>query len=770
MTQPTIDSSGPDSPRPPALRDLTVGSAGTLLLLVLVFVCYAASTQGGYVWEDDTFVAGNGVLVSFAGLSRIWTELGATPQYYPLTFTSFWLEAQLFGPKPQVSHIVNVALHAGSALLLWKILRRLSVPGAWAAAVVFAVHPIQVESVAWITERKNTLSMILALSAAWIYLNYARLGSDEAARPAGEGLRVPLPDEPARLYRLFLALFVLALLAKTMVAVLPLMLLVVVWWQRGRIIKADLLPLLPAFAIGLIAAAVTTYIEHHPYLVGATGPQWELSLPQRVMLLGQTCLFYAYKILWPFPVGVSFAKGTALWPMFPISFNYERWTIDPAGPLQWLPLVLVAATTAALFALRNRIGRGPLAGWLVFVVGVLPASGLVSFLTMRYSWVADHLAYFGSVGLIVAVVAALATLVRRWPHFAGGLTGVAVVALCAVTVWHSLAFRTSKLLWEHTWKQNPKSWLAALNYGTVVLDRANQGYQSEMKAGNEQLAVETRDENRRAADLWFQAGLRLNPNAYEGHLYSGVLAAQRGKPDEALAHFRRSEAVAGEMGVVGYRRPTLLIAETLAAQGQPDEALRVLTDLERAVADNPMLGRRNGHLFAQAHTLHGDVLRRSLKSRVGPEMPAAERATLEEAMGHYTAATDVAPDFVPAKVKLAAVLIEIAYPKEALQQLNDALRLDPNNLEAKLLTAMVAQKEGLFDAAVVQLQNLLSIRPDYLPAHLELARALQMMGRTDDALTELTNTARDFPNSQEAKRMLADLQIRTATQPATQGR
>lgn len=764
MTQPTPNAVALDSSAPTGLRDLTVGSAGTLLLLILVFVCYAWSTQGGYIWDDDAYVLNNPTLHTFAGLSRIWTDIGATPQYYPLTFTSFWLENQLFGLKPAVSHIVNVLLHAGSTLLLWKILRRLSVPGAWVAAAVFAVHPIQVESVAWISERKNTLSMMLGLASTWIFLRYARVGDTTPdAVPAGEGFGVALPDEPKRLYRLFLALFVLALLSKTTMVVLPAILLAIVWWKRGRVTRGDWLAMTPAFVLGAVSGALTTYVEQSTSNVGATGPAFDVSIVERVMLMGQTLTFYAYKILWPFPIGFSPSTGSAVWPPFPISFNYERWTLNTANPLQWLPLAAVVATLAALFALRGRLGRGPLTAALVFVLGILPASGLVMFYPLRYAWVADHFSHVGAVGLFVGFAAAATTGLGRFPRFATGGTVAMLVLLSAVTFWHSTAFRDVKVLWERTWKQNDRSWLAALSYGVVAMDRANDEYAYHLREGDREKAVKGREDNRRAAEIWFQTGLELNPEAYEGHTSLGILAAQRGQYDVALGHYQKAREMADAQGADGYRKPDFLIGELLAIQGKTDEAIKVFTELE---ALEPKLVRRTGTLFARIRTMHGNLLRKQIKSKVGPDMPDADRAVLQQAMNQYITATDLSPEYVPAKIKLASILIDIGSPVDALQQLREALEIDPNNPDAKLLTAIVARNEGLPDAAAVQLQNLLATRPDYLPAHLELAKVLQQLGLYDEAMTELTNTARDFPNSEDAKLMLAELQAKAATQPA----
>ncbi|MGC4031342.1 MAG: hypothetical protein QM754_06300 [Tepidisphaeraceae bacterium] len=383
------------------------------------------------------------------------------------------------------------------------------------AAAVFAVHPINVESVAWISERKNTLSMLFGLSAAWMYLRYAKIGVDTAAAPAGEGINVALPDDPKRLYRLFLALFALALLSKTAIAVLPLMLAAVIWWKRGTLTKQDLLSLVPALVLGAAGGAVTSHLEHSPDFVGATGLEWKLSVVDRVMLFGQTTAFYAYKVLWPFAIKhyqPADALPMSTIPFFPISFNYEKWTLNTASPLQWLPLLGVLAVFGVLAAGVKRIGRGGLTAALVFVFGLLPVSGLVTFFPQRFSWVADHFAYFGAIGLIVGVVAGLTLLLRRLPELAlGVLTTPILVGMIAVTFWHAMSFKNLETLWDHTLRQNPRSWLGAVSFGVALIEKANVTYRFEMERDNAVDAVKYREELRGYAERLDEGGPAPQP-------------------------------------------------------------------------------------------------------------------------------------------------------------------------------------------------------------------------------------------------------------------
>ena len=200
-------------------------------LVVAVLLAYQPAWHGGELWDDDGHIT-KPELISGDGLHRIWFEIGATQQYYPVVHSAFWLFHQLWGRDTLGYHLVNIGLHALSGFLLTLLLRRLAVPGAVLAGILFALHPVHVESVAWITELKNTLSGVLYLAAALAYLRF-----DSSRRRA--------------FHAVALALFPLALLAKSVTATLPAALLVVFWWKRGRLDwRRDVLPLVPFFVDG----------------------------------------------------------------------------------------------------------------------------------------------------------------------------------------------------------------------------------------------------------------------------------------------------------------------------------------------------------------------------------------------------------------------------------------------------------------------------------------------------------------------------------------
>jgi hypothetical protein len=340
-------------------------------IVCLTLLVYAPAISAGFIWDDDHYVTENMTLRSLAGLKQIWLDPKATPQYYPLVHTGFWVEYHLWGLDPKGYHLVNVLLHAANAVLVWLVLKRLGVPGALWAALIFALHPVHVESVAWVTERKNVLSTLFYLSAM---LAYWRFWPADGAQPQTGAWRW---------YGLALLLFVFALLSKTVTCSLPAAILLIRWWKTGRLASRDWLLTAPMFAVGLALALLTVYLEKHH--VGAQGEEFTWSYLDRVLIAGRAIWFYAGKLIWPSN----------------LIFIYPRWNIDASVWWQYVFPLAAAGVVLALLVLRNRLGRAPLTAVLFFIGTLTPALGFFDVYPMRYSFVADHFQYLASLGLIV---------------------------------------------------------------------------------------------------------------------------------------------------------------------------------------------------------------------------------------------------------------------------------------------------------------------------------------------------------------------------------
>jgi protein O-mannosyl-transferase len=479
------------------------------VLVAATVVAYLPALSAGFIWNDNTYLTDNPTLDGVRGLKLIWADPRANEQYYPLVFTSFWFEKRLWGLHPLGYHLANVLLHAGSALLLWWFLRRLRLPGAWLAAAVFALHPVCVESVAWVTERKNTLSMLLSLLSAHAFLGFtdARDAERQTHGHRGASGRIPWQRRPGTLYFGALTLFTLALLAKTTAALLAPVLLLLAWWRRGKLRISDVGPLVPFFAVGIALAWNTAWLEKT--MVRASGVEWSLSLLGRVVLAGRTLAFYLSKFLWP----------TSL------MFIYPRWVIDPGAWMQWLPALAAAAVVAAAWSLRSKVGRGPLAGVLLFGGVLFPAMGFFNVYAMRYSYVADHFAYqavaVGAAALVCGAAALVATrgiAVRRGAAAVGVLI---LVVLGVLTFREARVYRSEDSVWRDTLAANPECYMCQTNYGFSLYAR-----------GRVAEAVEH-----------FEASLRLKPDNALALLNLAKVEEDGGRFGEAIARLRAALAI-----------------------------------------------------------------------------------------------------------------------------------------------------------------------------------------------------------------------------------
>ncbi len=488
-----------------------------LWLLVATVVAYLPAIDGKMVWDDDAHITKPG-LQSIEGLGRIWFQLGATQQYYPLLHTAFWFEHQLWGNAVTGYHLVNVVLHATAAWLVFLIVRRLSLPGAWLAAFIFALHPVCVEAVAWIAEQKSTLSAVFYLGAALAYLHF-----DDTRRRSR--------------YLLALGLFVLALLTKTVTATLPAALLVVLWWRRGRLEwKRDVLPLLPWLSLGAAAGLFTAWVEKT--YVGAEGADYTLSAAQRLLLAGRVICFYAAKLVWPAN----------------LVFTYPRWTIDPGQAWQYLfdAAVVVALVVLCVLARRH---RGPLAGFLIFAGTLFPVLGFLNVYPFRYSWVADHFEYLASLGLIVPAACGLtmaASRVRLKTNQATALAAILVAVLGVLTWRQSGLYTNAETLYRETLERNPASYMAHNNLGNILVHRPGQipeaisEYEAALRITpdnpevHNDLGTAFMQMPGRLPDAIaeFEKALRVKPNDAQVHSNLGsALAETPGRLDEGIAEF-----------------------------------------------------------------------------------------------------------------------------------------------------------------------------------------------------------------------------------------
>ncbi|MCC7145945.1 MAG: tetratricopeptide repeat protein [Phycisphaeraceae bacterium] len=623
---------------------------------------YLPAMTAGFIWDDDAYVTDNQVLRSADGLAQIWLNPQATPQYYPLVHTTYWLEYRLWGLWPAGYHVVNILLHALSAVLVWRILRRLGLAPtvAWLAAAIFALHPVHAESVAWVTERKNVLSLCFYLWAAWAYFHFDPPQPDEKPKP-----------RPWPWFALAGTCFVLALLSKTVTASLPAALLLIYWWKRSRISWPTFWPLLPWLVVGISFGQATAWLEKFRVgtAVAALSAEFDFSWPQRLLIAGQAVWFYAWKLLWPTD----------------LMFIYPRWTIRADAWRLWLYPAAGLAVVAALWSLRQRLGRGPLAAVLFFAGTLFPALGFVDVFPFRYAFVADHFQYHASLGLIVLAAACWqfvrAPLERAHPLIPAVSAAVLLSVLGALTFAHTRIYRDQETLWRDTLAKDDSIWMAHHNLAAIL---ASQGQWAQALSHYQK-------------SLAYKPGDPLIQNNIAGTL------AALGKMPQAIALLTQMEA-SGQAIPPTYT----LLARLYLADGKPQEAI---APARKAVA-----------LYAQ----DDDALR-----TLGQALWAVGQT--QEAEARLRQAVAVNPRQGLNCLRLGIVLFKQRKIAEATPCLTQAAQLRDHDPSAYHYLGLALATQGRLDQAAAALSKAADLSPQDPLAWYLLAQVQADAGRIEPA-------------------------------------
>jgi tetratricopeptide (TPR) repeat protein len=470
---------------------------GVLFISMVTLLAYSSVFSAGFIWDDNDHVIRISDLDTFDGLKRIWTEPGVTMEYYPLVFSAFWAQIKLWGLNPFGFHLVNIVLHTCNALLVWLCLTRLAIPGSFWAACIFALHPMHVESVAWVTELKNVLSSFFYLLAL---ISYWRFSEVEGSHPENKkAIWIT--------YVLSLVLFALALLSKTATCTLPPVILLLFWWKRGRIELRALMQLIPFFVLAVLLGLFTIRIEMD-YLL-AKGPEWDFSFIERILIAGRATWFHIGKLFWPYP----------------LVFNYPRWQLNADAWWQYMFPVTVIALLILLWCFRHKTGRGPLAACL-FILGTnFPVLGFLNVYSFRFSFVADHYYYIANIGGIVLFCAAISRLQQKLllvsPSAERVIYGAIALVLSLLTWQQGKIYHSNLTLFNDTIMKNPASWFSYSNRAVYYV-----------QAGMEDLAM---------ADL--EKSLLIKPDEADALQTQGVIYFKRKDFDKALANFDRSIAI-----------------------------------------------------------------------------------------------------------------------------------------------------------------------------------------------------------------------------------
>lgn len=397
-----------------------------LLIASLTLIAYLPIIEAGYIWDDDQYLTANPLIRSYSNLRDIWTST-KTPQYYPMVFSSFVVEYSLWKYNPLGYHLVNLLLHIANSILLALVLRKLGFSLFWLIALIFAIHPLQVESVAWITERKNVLSLLFYLASLLNYLNFNS-------------------SQHKKFYYFSFLLFILALLSKSTACTLPVIILLITHYQNRSFKLDDIFYSIPFFATGLVLGLNTAWLEKTK--VGALGKEFELNFLEKTLLASKTSLFYIQKTLIPYP----------------LMFNYPRWKIDDARLINYWPILIWIGILVLLIYFWGKNLRLPLYLFLAYFASLFPALGFIAVYPFKYSYVADHFSY-------LAIPALLTGIVLLTDHLISNLKFKKILAISSCLLLMGLTWNQTKIykneesLWKDTIAKNPCSRLALNNLG-----------------------------------------------------------------------------------------------------------------------------------------------------------------------------------------------------------------------------------------------------------------------------------------------------------------
>ena len=644
------------------------------VIALAAWVIFSPALRGGWLWDDAAELSQNPEVTSTGAFAKIWLE-PSHADYFPLKSTVQWIAWRMWGETAAGYRALNLVLHVLSALLVWRLFARLWIPAAWLGGLLFAIHPLAVESVAWIAELKNTLSLPPLLLAACAYVDY-----DETGRK----LR----------YAAALGWFLASLLCKTSGVMLPVVLLLYHGWKTGRISGRNIRATAPFFAVSLVLGLVTIYFQHTRAI--ATMPVPSGGLAARFAIAGVAAAFYAWKFILPVP----------LVPVYP------QWQLNPPAPWHFAPWVLAAVLLAICWRWRSTWGRHGLFGGGAFIFLVAPVLGFVAMSYMRYAWVADHFVYLPILGLIGLTTGATGRALQT-DHGARrrgiqALVAVAVLALVLLSRRHAAHFRDETALWTYTLQNNPTAAPAHDHLGAA---RQNAGRHAEaivhfetaiagdpkFPSPHNNLGVSLAALGRsNEAMAQFRAALQLDPNFVAARTNLANALAQGGRLEEGIAEYRT--ALRSRPGLVEAR---FNLANALYLGGHAEEAL---AELRRGLVERPG--------FAPAYDNAGKILVH--EGRTAESIPyyelAVRFAPLEatyhndlgyafalsgrrkEAAAQFEEALRLKPNFADAHVNLGGILYQTGDLKAATTHFEAALRIDPNSREAQQNLSVIRQQ------------------------------------------------------------------------------
>jgi len=621
------------------LKQQLRSSLGVLALILITAIVYIPAIRSGFIWDDNILVTSNPLIRNPKLFSSIWFS-GSAIDYTPLTLTAFWLEWRLWAGHPMGYHIVNIALYAASTTILWQVLRRLAIPGAWLAALLFAIHPVNAASVAWIAEEKNALSLLFYLLAIYWFLGYKESGAWRSYVPS-------------------LLAAICAMLSKGSTVVIPAVLVLCIWWKEKAIGWADLRRTAPFFAIAALMSLTTIHFQSR-YIP----TEVREAFPARLIRAGDAVWFYLWKDMWPFDLCAT----------------YPKWPLRPELPGSYLPLLMIPICFGVLWRGRNWWGRGPFFAWTYFMIGLLPVLGVVEMGYMEQAYVADWWQELAIIGVLALAAAGAA---RAWsagrpivkPLLAA--CGLAVIAALGLGTWHEASgYESMEIHCRRTLARNPDAWGARTNLGTAL--------DAEGRTGE--------------ALIEYQKALRLRPRDRDVLYDLGNAYQAQGDMEQAERYYEKTLEITSKFAPARINLGNIMSAEGRAGEAieQYQEALR--DDPEDAEACSNLgtmlkaQGRLDEALVQYRNAARFEPDSAEIRNNLGSTLAA--RDDLEGAVAQYREALRLNPGYAEAYNNLGNALRKQGKLKEAVLELQHALQLKPSSALIRANLADALQAEG----------------------------------------------------------------------------
>ena len=611
-----------------------------LAIVAAVLWIYWPALNGGWQWDDDLYLTKNLLLNDPARLWKAWFVPGSFIEYYPIAQTVQWVQWQLWHEQTFGYHMTNVVLHAASALLVWRLLAKLGLRYAWLGGLLFAVHPAEAESVAWIAELKNALSLPPFLLAMCAWIEY-----DERRSRRG--------------YAIAFAWFVAAMLCKITMAPFAFVILLYAWWKRGRVGWADVMAATPFLVVAVILAAVTIHagqVYVMDVMPNAGAPDGFLA---KLALAGSILAFYLGIFLWP--VGLLPA--------------YAKWAINPPASLLFLPWFVLLVLVMFAWTARRTWGRHVLLGLGFFLLFLAPFLGLHWVSYMNFTWVMNHFLYIPGIGLIGLAVAGLEKAMGLAPKqtrpVAFGVAGMVVALLALVAQQDAGLYRDPETLWTYAEQRDPKSY-----------------------AAHNQLGVALNQKGEAAAALdQFEEASALEPDFAEAFNNLGTGLLENGRAAEAADAFRRAVKLAPRYAIAYYNlgnalKKTGQLPEAIAQFEQSLKLDPLNAEAENNLADVLLAAGRNDEAFAH-FARAAEISPGYAGAQYNWGVALLQTHDVPGAIGHFQRAVVINPGYVEAHFNLGVALYQTGHTPEAIAEFQAALRLRPDFAPAQNILAQL---------------------------------------------------------------------------------